>query len=134
MKFWVSQNVRNQRMHNCMTCEHYVAQTRSCGPLGFGKKVGTKELCGCIMPVKTQLKYAECPIGKWQAQITKQQIDEVAEALKGIKNHVSASQNKELQALSNKLFGRNNAISNCRSCVRKMIDELRDLVVSSRTQ
>ncbi len=134
MKFWVSQSVRSERMHNCITCEHYVAQTKTCGPLGFGKKVGTRELCGCIMPVKTQLKWAECPLGKWQAQITKEQIAEVEEALQGITHHVTADKNKELQQLSNKLFGRNNAISNCRSCVRKMIDELRDLVMSSKTQ
>lgn len=37
----------------CKGCEHFISPTTQC----------TK--CGCIMKVKTLLKNAECPIGKW---------------------------------------------------------------------
>lgn len=43
----------NKRMDLCLQCEKLINLTKQC-----------KE-CGCIMPMKTKLKDASCPIGKW---------------------------------------------------------------------
>lgn len=131
MQFLVSNQTKNDRLDTCRTCEHYVAQTQSCGTLILGKKVGNAQLCGCVMPIKTTLKYAECPLGKWQAQITKKDIAAVAEILRDVNHAVTTDQNKQLTALSNKIFGRNSQVSNCNSCVKKMVNELRELVKQS---
>lgn len=42
-----------QRMQVCMDCEHLFKPTRQC------------KQCGCFMKVKTRMKNATCPIGKW---------------------------------------------------------------------
>lgn len=40
-----------QRIAICRSCEHY--------------KLFVCTQCGCFMPAKTRLKFAECPIKKW---------------------------------------------------------------------
>ena len=47
--------VRDERLSICMSCEHLVKFTKQC------KK------CGCFMAIKTKLAGAECPVGKWKA-------------------------------------------------------------------
>ena len=41
------------RWAECQACEH------------FFKPTGTCKKCGCFMNVKTKLKAAKCPVGKW---------------------------------------------------------------------
>jgi hypothetical protein len=43
------------RMSICTICPEFIDLTKQC------KK------CGCIMSLKTKLKNASCPIGKWSA-------------------------------------------------------------------
>jgi hypothetical protein len=43
----------NKRMAICETCPSLLKATHQC-----------KE-CGCFMKLKTKLKNAECPLGKW---------------------------------------------------------------------
>lgn len=45
--------VSTERMNICKQCEHLIRVTTTC------KK------CGCFMAVKSRLKEAKCPIGKW---------------------------------------------------------------------
>lgn len=49
-------NYEIQRQEICKQCEHYktVIGVKTC------------EVCGCVIRWKTQLKNAECPIGKWK--------------------------------------------------------------------
>ena len=49
----MSEELAQQRMDTCSTCEHLIQMTKQC------KK------CGCFMPMKTKLKDATCPVGKW---------------------------------------------------------------------
>jgi len=42
-----------KRMDLCNSCPELIQVTKQC------KK------CGCIMPLKTKLKAASCPLGKW---------------------------------------------------------------------
>lgn len=44
--------VQKERMAICEGCEHLMI-TKQCSQ------------CGCSMPVKSKLKYAVCPVGKW---------------------------------------------------------------------
>lgn len=49
----VSDEVQKTRYDICLSCPELIKLTKQC------KK------CGCVMPLKTKLKHAECPIGKW---------------------------------------------------------------------
>jgi hypothetical protein len=49
----IPREVRDRRLGICMTCPHYQLQAKIC------KK------CGCLMPAKTWLPHASCPVGKW---------------------------------------------------------------------
>jgi len=77
------------------------------------------------MPVKAGLKFASCPLGKWHAVITQETINQIREATKDLTNFLTPDKNKELTMLWNKITGVNHPVSDCASCVRKMIDELK---------
>jgi hypothetical protein len=50
----VSNEVKQQRINSCKTCDHYT-------------KIKFCSLCKCFMPAKTWLSVVECPIKKWSA-------------------------------------------------------------------
>ena len=50
---YVSDSVASQRLDICSTCPEFIKLTTQC------KK------CGCVMKLKTLLKNADCPLGKW---------------------------------------------------------------------
>lgn len=50
---YVDEDTRNRRYTMCLDCDRLLKLTRTC-----------KE-CGCFMSMKTWLKGAYCPIGKW---------------------------------------------------------------------
>jgi hypothetical protein len=79
------------------------------------------------MPVKVNLKHASCPLGKWHATIDQATLDHIKAAVKDITLQISPDKNRELTALWNKITGVNNPVSNCSSCVRKMIEELKSI-------
>lgn len=41
------------RLNHCYSCDKFINITQMCSE------------CGCFMKVKTQLKNAKCPLGKW---------------------------------------------------------------------
>ena len=132
MGFMVSAQTRSNRLQICKKCEHYVESTRSCGTLILGEDVvvGTerKKLCGCVMTIKTRLKTAQCPIDKWGAIITPELIAKITELLEGITDRLSKEQHEELLKFYNLSTGENRQASNCKSCVRGMIDDMRNLI------
>lgn len=50
---YIETSESNKRMEICLGCDHLIKLTNQC-----------KE-CGCFMNLKTKLKDAICPIGKW---------------------------------------------------------------------
>lgn len=54
---YVKKEIRDKRYNECLECERLFKPTRTC-----------KE-CGCFMSLKTWLKEASCPIGKWNSTI-----------------------------------------------------------------
>lgn len=50
---WVDEALFNERFSICKTCPELIKLTKQC------KK------CGCFMTVKSKMKLASCPLGKW---------------------------------------------------------------------
>jgi hypothetical protein len=50
---YISEESSSNRYEICLQCPELIQITKQC------KK------CGCIMPLKTKLKMATCPLGKW---------------------------------------------------------------------
>jgi len=51
----VSENIRDDRLNICNSCEHSMKSINVCSK------------CGCFLPAKTKLARSGCPIGKWHA-------------------------------------------------------------------
>lgn len=49
----VPSEIAEERMSICNGCENFKQLTKTCNQ------------CGCIMPLKTKLPNAACPVGKW---------------------------------------------------------------------
>lgn len=63
-------NIVARRIEECKKCPE-LTRFRTCNQ------------CGCFMPVKTRIKSASCPLGKWGSvpeQLT-EQIPQIVEAL-----------------------------------------------------
>jgi hypothetical protein len=52
-ELFVDKNTQDDRYNICKSCDKFINLTKQC-----------KE-CGCFMTLKTKLKFASCPIGKW---------------------------------------------------------------------
>jgi hypothetical protein len=50
---WVDETLFNERFSICKECPELIKLTKQC------KK------CGCFMTVKSKMKLASCPLGKW---------------------------------------------------------------------
>jgi hypothetical protein len=50
---WADESLFNERYSICKSCPELIKLTKQC------KK------CGCFMAVKSKLKLASCPLGKW---------------------------------------------------------------------
>jgi hypothetical protein len=50
---WVDEILSNERYSICKACPELIKLTKQC------KK------CGCFMTVKSKMKLASCPLGKW---------------------------------------------------------------------
>ena len=122
--FFVTGQKRNDRLAICKSCEHYVQATKSCGPL-LTEAFTDSKLCGCHMPTKTRLKVASCPLDKWQAEITKTDLEEIKKFL-NTENQFRTS--GQLAKLYGKATGTNQQASSCSSCNRRMLDELNKLI------
>lgn len=121
--FFVTGQKRTDRLTICQGCEHFVKATKSCGPLVTEAFTDSK-LCGCHMPTKTRLKVASCPLGKWEAEISAEFLDKVRELIDNPRN----ATNGDLAELYSKATGTNTKASQCSSCNRKMLNELKQLL------
>lgn len=50
---WADEELKKQRFDICSSCPELISVTSQC------------KQCGCVMKVKTGLKLATCPLGKW---------------------------------------------------------------------
>ena len=95
-KYFVTNEIRKERLDICKKCLHFFKPTGNC------KK------CGCFMRVKTSLSFTECPIGLWEST---KEIEQPKEEPK----HISAIE------LYNTIYGTNyKTTSNCSSCLNSV--------------
>ncbi len=127
---FVDAHKRTERLHTCRECEHYVAKTKSCGPL-VAEAFTDSPLCGCYLPAKTKLKVSSCPLGKWDATVTEADIESIREF---INRDNSKRTMEELTALATKHLGKGQKASSCPSCNRKLMDQLKTLVKNADSQ
>ena len=127
---FVDAHKRTERLNTCRACEHYVTATKSCGPL-VTEAFTDSPLCGCYLPAKTKLKVSSCPLGKWEATVTDQDIETIREFL-----HRDNSKRtmQELTELATKYLGKGQKASTCPSCNRKLIDQIKSLVKNADEQ
>mgnify|MGYP003133526160 CR=1 FL=1 len=126
--FFVTGQKRTDRLTICQGCEHFVQSTKSCGPLVTEAFTDSK-LCGCHMPTKTRLKVASCPLGKWEAEIKESDLDAIRNLIENPKD----ATNKDLARLYSKATGTNTKASQCSSCNRRMLNELKKLLKDATT-
>ena len=127
---FVNAHLRAERLATCRNCEHYVPKTKSCGPL-ISEAFTDSPLCGCYMPAKTKLKVASCPLDKWGATVTPQDVEQIREFLD---RHNDLRTKEELTMLANKFLGAGKKASGCAACNRKLLEQLEKLVHNADTQ
>jgi len=127
---FVNAHLRAERLATCQGCEHYVVKTKSCGPL-VTEAFTDSPLCGCYMPAKTKLKTASCPLGKWEATVTSEDLVQIKEFLGRDNRQRTAG---ELTMLANKYLGAGKKASSCPPCNRKLLNELQTLVDNADSQ
>ena len=126
---FVSAQTRSDRLAVCRDCEHYVEKTASCGPL-VKEAFTDSPLCGCHMPTKTRLKTASCPLGKWEAIVKPEDIEQIREFLHRDNKLRTTG---ELTMLANKYLGAGKAAGSCGPCNSKLMKELETLVNNANT-
>ena len=127
---FVNAHLRAERLFICQGCEHYVEKTRSCGPL-VKEAFTDSPLCGCHMPTKTRIKTASCPLGKWEATNTHNDVDQQREFLTRDNKLRTTG---ELTMLANKYLGAGKAAGSCGPCNSKLMKELETLVNNADSQ
>ena len=50
---WVNDEIKDSRYSICQQCPEFIHLTTQC------------KQCGCVMKIKSGIKNATCPIGKW---------------------------------------------------------------------
>ena len=137
--FNVPRHIQTDRLNICKSCKFYKPLTQSCGTLIVGQEVELEEnnvtyykekikLCGCIMPIKTKLRFASCPARKWYALDWKEEeIRALDEFIKRVHkaNKIESDDLRLLYYWYSKVTGRNEQVSGCASCIRDLITEFR---------
>lgn len=127
---FTNEATRQERLEKCKSCKYYQAATRTCGPLGIGKEVTyrkqKKQLCGCIMPIKTRLKMATCPLGKWESTISKTEILQIGQYLENrTPGRWTEQEREQVVALYNIATGGNEGVTTCTGCLENMVMDLK---------
>jgi hypothetical protein len=83
------------------------------------------------MPAKAKLKTASCPLDKWNATVTPDDIEQIREFLN---RNNDLRTKEELTMLANKFLGAGKKASGCGRCNAKLLQQLKDLVHNADTQ
>lgn len=123
----------SRRLAICRACEFSktTGTQLTCGTPIVGDEVKYKgkkhRTCGCFLDLKTKLKPAACPLGKWGDKAQEAEAVERAKALmasmKG-RNRISSKEADELRELWRLLVARDNDPPRCAKCLIEMRDYL----------
>jgi len=119
MKLKTSNRTYNERMSICKACKH------------FRKSVSQCKKCGCFMKIKGAIAFTRCPIDKWgrERDLTSDQLSILKRLLKQIGgDKVKHEQNVGLTNLYNEIFGMNKKVSSCGTCVKQLINDLKEVL------
>lgn len=126
----VNKETYTGRLSACRTCEHFVKKTQTCGTLALGTWIthnGQKiRACGCVMPVKAKLRLAHCPIGRWHAMASAEEVEHLRSIYDKYKTkkRLTMPEIKEVVHAYNLATGHKKEITACSPCV---VDMIRDI-------
>jgi long-subunit acyl-CoA synthetase (AMP-forming) len=114
--FFVSADIRAERLAICKSCEFYFKPTGSC------KK------CGCFMSIKSTIAHLSCPVEKWLKtteaklkEIPADIVDDINDVWENIKSGVAKNVEAKTKMIDlyNTLYRTNyKNTSNCSSCLQ----------------
>ena len=125
-KFFVPNEVYEDRMAICKECTHYFKLTGNCLK------------CGCFVKVKSRISVMSCPIKKWNKttevetpdELPQELIDEVLDVWKDLKTGRAKDQaaKKKMITLYNVIHNTNyGAGTSCGSCLSTCFDGIKKL-------
>jgi hypothetical protein len=147
--FTVPPKVQTERLSICHSCPHFKKATGSCGTLIVGNALtaeqiaqaekentvtrnkSKKRLCGCVMRIKTRLILAECPLNKWgKYEVTEQTLKEMRKFIDGLngRSTMTAEEVHKLYGYASSLSGVRMTPTTCGSCVKEVIDKMRQTI------
>jgi hypothetical protein len=76
------EEIAQQRMQICIGCALYDVQGNGCFVPGTEPCCDeSKGGCGCSLSLKTRALSSDCPLGKWKAELTKEEEDQLNQKL-----------------------------------------------------
>tara|TARA_R110000796_G_scaffold114270_1_gene225976 strand:+ start:304 stop:567 length:264 start_codon:yes stop_codon:yes gene_type:complete len=85
------------------------------------------------MKVKAAIAFTRCPIGKWEREndLTPDQLSILRRLVNQIgSDKVNHDENVGITNLYNEIFGMNKKVSSCGSCVRQIVNDLKEVLKS----
>ena len=85
------------------------------------------------MKVKAAIAFTRCPVGKWEREndITPDQLSILTRLVNQIgSDKVKHEENVGITNLYNEIFGMNKKVSSCGSCVRQIVNDLKEVLKS----
>ena len=85
------------------------------------------------MKVKAAIAFTRCPIGKWEREndLTTDQLSILNRLMDQIgADKVNHDENVGITNLYNEIFGMNKKVSSCGSCVRQIVNDLKEVLKS----
>tara|TARA_R110002153_G_scaffold256860_2_gene415842 strand:- start:1283 stop:1546 length:264 start_codon:yes stop_codon:yes gene_type:complete len=85
------------------------------------------------MKVKAAIAFTRCPIGKWEREndLTPDQLSILNRLMDQIgSDKVNHDENVGITNLYNEIFGMNKKVSSCGSCVRQIVNDLKEVLKS----
>jgi len=124
--FFVSKEIKRERLDYCRECQFYFKPTGSC------KK------CGCFMRIKASISVMECPIGIWKKTGQTQAktdlplylIDEAKEIWEGIKTGTALNHEYKKRAITlyNVIYNTGyNIGTSCSSCLNTVREGIKKI-------
>tara|TARA_R110001599_G_scaffold153474_1_gene338720 strand:- start:31 stop:438 length:408 start_codon:yes stop_codon:yes gene_type:complete len=127
--FKADKELARKRIAICVECVHFKPKTRTCGTPVIGDKVGDTRTCGCFMDAKTKISFSRCPLDKWEfLQVTENDYIAIKKLLDEVKNSINPKQKEVLFSLHAKYFGGKMKMSNCAPCIKRTLDEMKQIV------
>jgi hypothetical protein len=76
------EEIAEQRMSVCYVCQLYTLNDKGCMVAGTTPCCDEKQGgCGCSLKFKTRSLSSECPLGKWTAELTQEEEDQLNQKL-----------------------------------------------------